>query len=425
MYSDEELLEDIRAVANVVDRSPSLQDYRDHGEYSVTTIYRRFDSWQNAVARAGFEPRDPNTRTPNADLIDALQELADELGESPTTHQMDEHGRYWSKVYRDRFGSWGDALDAAGLDPIDHNVSRRVSDEDLLDELERLDNAVDGTPTSTQMKEKGAYSPDTYWRHFGSWRAAVDEVGLAAADLEVARDVTNEELLDELERLADAVDGTPTSAQMISKGAYNPETYRKYFGSWNAALEAIGHEPHHQSARVAGDELLADIQRLSEEFDRRPTATDIIEHGNHGIATYQRRFGSWSAALEEAGFDPDADRVSDEELLDDLQRLHEELDKVPSILDVEAESAHSPTTYQNRFGSWSAALDAAGFDPDREPTDEELLAELRRLRDELDKEPSMRDMTEHGAYGSTTYTRHFGSWSNAKDAAFEDGAREE
>jgi len=79
------------------------------------------------------------------------------------------------------------------------------------------------------MNEKGAYSPETYWRHFGSWRAAVEAIGFDADDLEVARDVTNEELLDELERLADAVDGTPTSAQMITKGAYSPETYRKYF----------------------------------------------------------------------------------------------------------------------------------------------------------------------------------------------------
>jgi len=386
-YSDEELLADIRAVADVVERSPSLQDYRDHGEYSVTTIYRRFDSWQGAVARAGFEPRDPNTRTSNADLIDALQELADELGESPTTRQMNEHGRYWSKAYRDRFGSWGDALDAAGLDPIDYNADRRVSDADLLDELERLADAVGGRPTTTQMNEKGAYSPETYWRHFGSWRAAVEAIGFDADDLEVARDVTNEELLDELERLADAVDGTPTSAQMITKGAYSPETYRKYFGSWNAALEAIGHEPHHRSTRVSDGELLADIQRLSEELDRQPTSTDVIEHGTHGLATYQRRFGSWSEALKEAGFDPNADQVSDEELLDDLQRLHEELGKVPSILDVEAEGNHGPTTYQNRFGSWSEALEAAGSIRNAGRLMKELLAELRRLRDELDKRP--------------------------------------
>jgi len=88
-------------------------------------------------------------------------------------------------------------------------------------------------------------------------------------------------------------------------------------------LEAIGHEPHHRSTRVSDGELLADIQRLSEELDRQPTSTDVIEHGTHGLATYQRRFGSWSEALKEAGFDPNADQVSDEELLDDLQRLHE------------------------------------------------------------------------------------------------------
>ena len=359
-YSDEELLADIRAVADAVERSPSLQDYRDHGEYSVTTIYRRFGSWQDAVARAGFEPRDPETEIPTEDLIDALQELADEFGESPTTLQMNEHGRYWSRVYRDRFGSWGEALDAAGLDPIDHNAGRRISDADLLDELERLADEVDGTPTSTQMKRRGAY---------------------------------------------------------------DPETYRRHFGSWDAALGEIGRESLSTGDRVSDDELRGDLQRLGEELDRRPTADDVIDHGEYGLATYQRRFGSWRAALEAAGFDPDADRPSDDDLLAELHRLYRELEKVPSILDVEDESPHSPTTYQNRFGSWSEALEAAGFDPDRGPTDEELLAELRRLRDELDKAPSMQDMTDHGAYGCTTYARRFGSWSEAKAVAFDDENR--
>lgn len=354
-YSDEELIGDIRAVAAVVERSPSLKDYREHGEYAATTIYRRFGSWQDAVARAGFEPRDPETRIPNEELIDALQELADEIGESPTTFQMNEHGRYWSKVYRDRFGSWGEALEAAALDPIEYNTDRRVSDGELLDELERL---------------------------------------------------------------ADDVDDTPTSVQMKATGAYSPETYRRHFGSWNNALEAIGHEPHHTADRVSEEELLTDLQRLSDELDRRPTSNDVVNEGTYGLATYQRRFGSWRDALNAAGFDPDADRPSDDELLAELHRLHDKLEKVPSMLDVEDTSEYSGTMYQERFGSWSQALEAAGFDPERGPTDAELIAELRRLREELDKRPSMRDMTEHGAYGSTTYTRHFGSWSTALNEAF-------
>jgi len=35
----------------------------------------------------------------------------------------------------------------------------------------------------------------------------------------------------------------------------------------------------------------------------------------------------------------------------------------------------------------------------------------------------MRDMTEHGAYGCTTYQRRFGSWSEATAAAFDDDTR--
>ncbi|MGQ3329279.1 homing endonuclease associated repeat-containing protein [Halorubrum sp. FL23] len=80
---------------------------------------------------------------------------------------------------------------------------------------------------------------------------------------------------------------------------------------------------------------------------------------------------------------------------------------------------HSEQTYTRRFGSWLAALEAAGFDPDRGPTDAELLAELRRLRDDLEKQPSAQDMSDHGAYGTTTYVRHFGSWSAALEEAFD------
>lgn len=355
-YSDEELLEDICAVANVVERSPSLQDYRDHGEASVTTIYRRFDSWQDAVARAGFEPHEPVTRIPTADLIDALEELADELGASPSSVQMNKHGRYGQRVYRDRFGSWDEALEAAGLEPLEDDSLQPVSSSELRAELQRLAEEIGDTPTSRQMDEQGAYSS---------------------------------------------------------------EAYRRHFGSWNSALEAIGHEPHHEFTPVSTDELLTDLDRLSEELNRRPTATDAIEHGVHGLATYQRRFGSWREAVEAAGFDSSTTQISDDELVEELHRLHDTLDKVPSIPDIQAEGQYSETPYKERFGSWSEALEAAGFDAERGPTDGELIAELRRLGDELDKRPSMRDMTDHGTYGCTTYQRRFGSWSTALEEAFE------
>ena len=235
-YSDAELLEDIRAVADVVERSPSLQDYRDHGEYAATTITRRFDSWQDAVARAGFEPHDADAEIPEADLLDELQRLADELGERPTVEAMNTNGAYWASTYKRRFGSWSEALAEAGFEPADARASERISDEELLAEIERLAAEVDGTPTFQAMDERGAYAARTYVNRFGSWNAAVDAAGFESRS----------------------------------------------------------------SGQVSEETLLADLQQLRETLGREPTATDVREHGQYGLATYQRRFGSWSAARNAA-----------------------------------------------------------------------------------------------------------------------------
>ena len=235
-YSDEELLEDIRAVADVVKRSPSLQDYRDHGAYAATTITRRFNSWQGAVARAGFEPHDADAEIPEAELVEELQRLGDELGKSPTVEAMNTDGKYWASTYKRRFGSWSAALTEAGFEPADARMEDQISHEDLLTAIERLAVEVDGPPTFQDMDDRGAYAARTYVNRFGSW---------------------------------------------------------------NAAVEAAGFEPR-SSGRVDDAELLADLRRLRETLGRKPTSTDVREHGQYGLATYQRRFGSWSAALDAA-----------------------------------------------------------------------------------------------------------------------------
>ncbi|GAB7008084.1 homing endonuclease associated repeat-containing protein [Halorubrum trueperi] len=173
-YSDEKLLNDIRAVADTVDRSPSLQDYREYGEYAATTITRRFDSWQDAVARAGFKPHDAETAIPEDDLLRELQRLAEELNEQPTVEAMNEEGKYWASTYKRRFGSWSNALAEAGFEPADVRTKERISEADLLAELERLADKHGEPPTFQLMSDEGAYASRTYVNRFGSWNEALD-----------------------------------------------------------------------------------------------------------------------------------------------------------------------------------------------------------------------------------------------------------
>lgn len=177
-YSDDDLLEDIRTVAAKVGETPTLNDYRDHGTAAVTTIYSHFGSWQDALTAAGYEPREPDSEVTDEELLGELERLADELGSRPTAAEMDDHGAYWASTYRRTFGSWTAACEAAGLETSQPVAQETLSEEVLIEELNRVAEVCGPPPSVSNMRDEGKFSPRTYSRRFGSWNAAVKAAGL-------------------------------------------------------------------------------------------------------------------------------------------------------------------------------------------------------------------------------------------------------
>ena len=267
-YSDADLLDEIRRVADVAgaDGAPSLQDFRDHSDIADTTVLRRFDSWNAAVAKAGFEPNDPQQRIPTEDLLDELQRLHDEIGRAPTIAEMKDQGEYWPSTYKNRFGSWAEALDTAfdDIDADDVYASRAAADPE---------------------------NPGTPGPH-----------------------VSGEELLEDLRALADELGEPPRFKEMVEHGDHRARTYTKRYGSWAEALEAAGLDPEDRSGgtqAVSTDALIADLYRLRDELGEEPTSTDVARDGEYGLATYQRRFGSWGEAAAAAFTDRDNDESTE------------------------------------------------------------------------------------------------------------------
>jgi peptidoglycan/xylan/chitin deacetylase (PgdA/CDA1 family) len=50
-------------------------------------------------------------------------------------------------------------------------------------------------------------------------------------------------------------------------------------------------------------------------------------------------------------------------------------------------------------------------------SEEQLIAEIHRLHDELKKVSSYQEMNDHGEYSVYTYSRVFGSWNEAVESA--------
>jgi hypothetical protein len=130
-YSDEQIVEEIRACAERLGRSPTMREFAADTETSVhpQTVIEHFGSWNAAKRAAGLVPRRFATRE---ELLGLLRELGDELGRPPTARDIDEHkGRLPSKsLYWHTFGSLTNALREAGFDvPVGEERLERAVDQ--------------------------------------------------------------------------------------------------------------------------------------------------------------------------------------------------------------------------------------------------------------------------------------------------------
>jgi hypothetical protein len=116
-YSDEQIVEELRASAARLGRSPTMREFSADPQTSVhpQTVIEHFGSWNAAKRSAGLVPRRFATRD---ELLGLLRELGEELGRPPTARDIDEHkGRMPSKsLYWHTFGSLANALREAGFD---------------------------------------------------------------------------------------------------------------------------------------------------------------------------------------------------------------------------------------------------------------------------------------------------------------------
>lgn len=110
---------------------------------------------------------------PREDLLDELRRLAD--GETPpSVKEMKEQGQYSWPTYSNRFGSWNEAITAAGFEPRPAGgVTGKLDRDDLLDDLIAGYEVVGRWPTRELYRACGEYSTGPYYREFGSWDGAI------------------------------------------------------------------------------------------------------------------------------------------------------------------------------------------------------------------------------------------------------------
>lgn len=229
------------------------------------------------------------------DLIRILRETAGDLGRTPTQNWMDENGEVTAATCSNRFGSWNEALEAAGLEL---NQRKDIGDEELLDMLRKAAHELGHTPGRDWFQANGEVGTTTIRNRFGSWNEALERAELTPRR---ERNIPDEVLLVNLKAVADQLGHSPSSDWYNENGRYSTRPFIDRFGSWNAALREAGLDINR--AEWADEEIIDVLTNTAEELGHTPTYDWINDNGPFSTGLLEGRFETFNQALEAAGLD--------------------------------------------------------------------------------------------------------------------------
>jgi hypothetical protein len=290
------LRDELRRIHDSVE-GPLRETHVANESDSPLTVYEdTFGSWSDALASIGVDYR--------ASLRRELRRLWKERGEEPGKAAMAVDGAYGLREYKETFGSWDAAIEAVDYRDADDEQAT------LLQALERLWGDRGCKPTKAAILVETRYRLQDYRDAFGSWNAAIEaadpstktedsngtskaakEPTVPSASGKRSEGPDRGELVDELKRVNEETPGLTKAGDVRSRGQFTIKRYSDEFGSWEDALEAAEINRENQ--------LVAEIRRVWRELDDRPLRTQMDKHGRVSSTTCANYFGGWTVACED------------------------------------------------------------------------------------------------------------------------------
>ncbi|MDF9747938.1 homing endonuclease associated repeat-containing protein [Natrinema salsiterrestre] len=129
--TEDALVKEIQRFAEIIDEPPTEELVISYGEYESTAYETVFESWDQTLEEAGFNPADvpdwSDRKYTNAEILGEISDLAEELGHPPTTTEMNKYGDVTGGIGSLRFGSWANAISLAGLDSDERSSIQKAT----------------------------------------------------------------------------------------------------------------------------------------------------------------------------------------------------------------------------------------------------------------------------------------------------------
>ncbi|MEI8203765.1 MAG: hypothetical protein WCH34_12165 [Bacteroidota bacterium] len=405
-YSDSELLNNIIEVAAELGVNDlTLKQYKAKGLYSIEMLKKHFGSWEKAKAKAGLKKRASLTKE---EIQEDIRKVAESLGsEELSLIKYLKKGKFSFRIVKREFGSWAKVKDSLGL------VKFGISSEEMLDDLKKVAESIKANNLIMKQYDKlGKYKARKLLSRFGSWNKALDLAGMKIE----AKKISDDELIEDIKRVANIIGQKKYKLNDYENlGKYSRKTVQTRFGTWENTLIKTNLQEFHE---VSKENILNDIKNVIQNFDLETITLEIyLDKGKFSHIKIKKIFGNWSKAKDSLGivFPKSYWRVKSDELLNDLKKVAELLGGKYMIGTVYRKfGKYSVSTFTYRFGSWMKALELIGLQrPHQRITDDQILDDVKRVAQLIEDDNfSLKIYHQLGKHSHPLLRSRFGRWSN-------------
>ncbi|CAI9086527.1 hypothetical protein A7K93_01640 [Candidatus Methylacidiphilum fumarolicum] len=214
---------------------------RKHYQELLAAAVRYFGNWGKAVEAAGlsYDEIRRYKAWSKEKIIQMIQQLYRQGTDLSFRSMM--LGEYAPMVYAairpNYFGSWKNALLAAGLAPQDIYRYKSWKNENILEEIRRL--YKEGADLSSKQMEKNASSLIAIARRrFGSWSSAIEQAGLDYDKIRNRKRWSKEQIIQGIRSLKEkGISLTSTKVREVNPALFAAACKKRFFGSWKKAVE--------------------------------------------------------------------------------------------------------------------------------------------------------------------------------------------
>ncbi|MFV0442067.1 MAG: homing endonuclease associated repeat-containing protein [Planctomycetaceae bacterium] len=164
--TDADIIDAVDRMVTEVGPRLTQQEFCRRSGISQTMIGRRFGGWLKLRERLGLpeRPRDQLGLRVHyrEDLVDKLRELAERRGEDITQWEFCDYAQCSNASIHRYCGSWQQLRLQAGL-PARVAGKKRINDNQILAEVERVRTLLGRFPTASEYRRMGPPASRSYW----------------------------------------------------------------------------------------------------------------------------------------------------------------------------------------------------------------------------------------------------------------------